>query len=697
MAMSLEDTKKRIRELTETINFHNYRYYVLDEPLIDDAEYDRLMRELQELEKEFPQLKRSDSPSQRVGGEPLDSFRQVKHGAPMLSLNNAFTIKEVFEFDRRIKDELEKEEDGLSSVDYICEPKLDGVAISLLYRDGLLERAATRGDGEIGEEITANARTIKGIPFRLFGDDYPALLEVRGEVYMPKSSFKILNERAIAKGEKVFVNPRNAAAGSLRLLDPKITAKRDLFIYCYSIGSVEGGVLPSTHGEQLKKLEQWRFRICPEVQKVQEVDECIEYYNGIQDKRDELSYAVDGVVYKVDKIEYRTILGFIAKAPLWAIAHKFPAEEETSVIEAIEFQVGRTGSLTPVARLSPVFVGGATISNASLHNMDILQRLDVRVGDNVVVRRAGDVIPQVVSVILELRDQNAVPTELPIVCPECNSPVKKMEGESVIRCEAGLFCKAQRKEAIKHFASLHALNIDGLGDKVVEQFVRAGLIENPVNLFGLKEKQIAKLEGQGAKSARNLISAIDKSRHTTFSRFLYAINIRGVGVEAAKELTKYFPSLNALMTATEGEFKAIKEVQENKEKSVIGEKVIKNIIDFFKDDSNLKAVEALTNPNKCGICWDKEETSLEQGTGFPLKGIVFVLTGKLETMSRPKAEARLKELGAKVSKAVSKNTDYIIAGPGAGLKLEKAQELKLNILDEQEFVELLNKHELYIE
>lgn len=697
MAMSLEDTKKRIRELTETINFHNYRYYVLDEPLIDDAEYDRLMRELQELEKEFPQLKRSDSPSQRVGGEPLDSFRQVKHGAPMLSLNNAFTIKEVFEFDRRIKDELEKEEDGLSSVDYICEPKLDGVAISLLYRDGLLERAATRGDGEIGEEITANARTIKGIPFRLFGDDYPALLEVRGEVYMPKSSFKILNERAIAKGEKVFVNPRNAAAGSLRLLDPKITAKRDLFIYCYSIGSVEGGVLPSTHGEQLKKLEQWRFRICPEVQKVQEVDECIEYYNGIQNKRDELSYAVDGVVYKVDKIEYRTILGFIAKAPLWAIAHKFPAEEETSVIEAIEFQVGRTGSLTPVARLSPVFVGGATISNASLHNMDILQRLDVRVGDNVVVRRAGDVIPQVVSVILELRDQNAVPTELPIVCPECNSPVKKMEGESVIRCEAGLFCKAQRKEAIKHFASLHALNIDGLGDKMVEQFVRAGLIENPVNLFGLKEKQIAKLEGQGAKSARNLISAIDKSRHTTFSRFLYAINIRGVGVEAAKELTKYFPSLNALMTATEGEFKAIKEVQENKEKSVIGEKVIKNIIDFFKDDSNLKAVEALTNPNKCGICWDKEETSLEQGTGFPLKGIVFVLTGKLETMSRPKAEARLKELGAKVSKAVSKNTDYIIAGPGAGLKLEKAQELKLNILDEQEFVELLNKHELYIE
>ncbi len=697
MAMSLENAKKRIKELTETINYHNHRYYVLDEPLIDDAEYDRLMRELQRLENEFPRLKRSDSPSQRVGGEPLDSFRQVKHEEPMLSLNNAFTIKEVIEFDRRIKDELKKEESTLSSVDYICEPKLDGVAISLLYRDGLLERAATRGDGETGEEITANARTIKGMLFRLFGDDYPALLEVRGEVYMPKNSFKILNEKAKAQGEKTFVNPRNAAAGSLRLLDPKITAERDIFIYCYSIGSVEGGVLPPTHGEQLKKLKQWGFRICPEVQKVQKIDECIKYYNGIQDKRNELSYDVDGVVYKVDKIEYRTKLGFIAKAPLWAMAHKFPAEEETSEVESIEFQVGRTGSLTPVARLSPVFVGGATISNASLHNMDILQRLDVREGDSVVVRRAGDVIPQVVSVILELRTQNAVPTELPTVCPECNSPVKKVEGESVIRCEAGLFCKAQRKEAIRHFASLHALNIDGLGDKIVEQFLNADLIESPVDLFDLKEEQIAKLEGQGAKSAKNLISAIDKSRHTTFNRFLYAINIRGVGVEAAKELTNYFPSLNALMTATEDDFKALKEVQQNKVKSVIGEKVIKNIIDFFKDDSNLKAVEVLTDPNKCGIYWDKEETTLEQGAGFPLKGKVFVLTGKLGKMSRPKAEAHLKELGAKISSSVSKNTDYIIAGPGAGSKLEKAQELKLNILNEQEFFELLNKYELYIE
>ncbi len=698
--MPLENAKIRIRELTKAINFHNYKYYVLDEPLVDDSEYDRLMRELHRLEKEFPGLKRSDSPSQRVGGEPLEFFKKVKHEEPMLSLNNAFTIKEVFEFDRRIKDELIKDEGALflSLVEYICEPKLDGVAISLLYRDGLFERAATRGDGEIGEDITVNARTIKGIPFRLIGNDYPGLLEVRGEVYMPKTSFETLNERAKAKGGKTFVNPRNAAAGSLRLLDSKITAERDLFIYCYSIGSVEGGVLPSTHGEQLKKLKQWGFRICPEVQKVKSVDACIEYYNGIKYKRDELSYAVDGVVYKVDKIEYRTKLGFIAKAPLWAIAHKFPAEEETSVVEAVEFQVGRTGVLTPVARLSPVFVGGATISNANLHNMDILQRLDVRDSDNVVVRRAGDVIPQVVSVILELRDQNAVPTKLPIVCPECNSPVKKMEGESVIRCKAGLFCKAQRKEAIKHFASLHALNIDGLGDKVVEQLVKVGLIKSPVDLFDLKEEQIAELERQGAKSARNLISAIDKSRHTTFSRFLYALNIRGVGVEVAKELTKYFPYLNALKDATQSDFQATKEVQKkNEEKSVIGEKVIKNVIDFFDDDSNLKTLEALTNPNKCGIHWDQKESTLEQKANLPLKGTIFVLTGKLEKMSRGKAGARLKELGAKVSNSVSKNTDYIIAGPGAGSKLEKAQELKLNILNEQDFFELLNKYELYIE
>ena len=692
MVLSLENAKKRIKELTEVINYHNYKYYVLDEPLIDDAEYDRLMRELQRLEKEFPGLKLSDSPSQRVGGEPLESFRKVKHEVPMLSLNNAFTIKEVFEFDRRIKDELIKEEGALflSSVDYICEPKLDGVAISLLYRNGLLERAATRGDGEIGEDITVNARTIKGIPFRLFGNDYPALLEVRGEVYMPKYSFKILNERAKAKGEKIFVNPRNAAAGSLRLLDSKITAERDLFIYCYSIGSVEGGVLPSTHGEQLKKLKQWRLRICPEVQKVNNIDACIEYYNEIKDKRDELSYAIDGVVYKVDEIKHQKILGFIAKAPLWAIAHKFPAEEEISIVETIEFQVGRTGSLTPVARLSPVFVGGATISNASLHNMDILQRLDVRDGDSVVVRRAGDVIPQIVSVIVELRDHNAFPTKLPIVCPECNSPVIRVEGESAIRCGAGLFCKAQRKEAIKHFASLHALNIDGLGDKLVEQLVNEGLIESPVDLFRLKEKQIAKLKGQGAKSARNLILAINKSRHTTYSRFLYALGIKGIGVETAKSLSDAFARSDELMRANEADFEA---KRNNYEFSNIGPVVINNILEFFRNDLNNKIVEDLIDPNIGGIHWDEKKMDLDQKTTLPLIGVVFVLTGSMENMTRNQAKAHLEALGGKVSGSVSKNTNYVIAAPGAGSKLEKAKELKLNILNEKEFLEFLRNYE----
>ena len=692
MVLSLENAKKRIKELTEVINYHNYKYYVLDEPLIDDAEYDRLMRELQRLEKEFPGLKLSDSPSQRVGGELIESFRKVKHEVPMLSLNNAFTIKEVFEFDRRIKDELIKEEGALflSSVDYICEPKLDGVAISLLYRNGLLERAATRGDGEIGEDITVNARTIKGIPFRLFGNDYPALLEVRGEVYMPKYSFKILNERAKAKGEKIFVNPRNAAAGSLRLLDSKITAERDLFIYCYSIGSVEGGVLPSTHGEQLKKLKQWRLRICPEVQKVNNIDACIEYYNEIKDKRDELSYAIDGVVYKVDEIKHQKILGFIAKAPLWAIAHKFPAEEEISIVETIEFQVGRTGSLTPVARLSPVFVGGATISNASLHNMDILQRLDVRDGDSVVVRRAGDVIPQIVSVIVELRDHNAFPTKLPIVCPECNSPVIRVEGESAIRCGAGLFCKAQRKEAIKHFASLHALNIDGLGDKLVEQLVNEGLIESPVDLFRLKEKQIAKLKGQGAKSARNLILAINKSRHTTYSRFLYALGIKGIGVETAKSLSDAFARSDELMRANEADFEA---KRNNYEFSNIGPVVINNILEFFRNDLNNKIVEDLIDPNIGGIHWDEKKMDLDQKTTLPLIGVVFVLTGSMENMTRNQAKAHLEALGGKVSGSVSKNTNYVIAAPGAGSKLEKAKELKLNILNEKEFLEFLRNYE----
>ena len=677
------EIENRVDELRKTLHRHNHRYHVLDDPEISDAEYDHLMRELQGLEKEFPELVRPDSPTQRVGGEPLQSFSQVAHQKPMLSLNNAFTVDEVFEFDRRVQDELKKNS-VQSSVDYICEPKLDGVAISLLYRDGLFERAATRGNGEIGEDVTANARTIKSIPFRLFGNDYPSLLEVRGEVYIPNHSFKIFNEQAIIKGEKTFVNPRNAAAGSLRLLDSKITAKRDLFIYCYSIGFPEDGALPSTHGEQLDKLSQWGFRTCPEKRKVRGITACIEYYNNIKDKRDELSYATDGVVYKVDELEYQKILGFIAKAPLWALAHKFPAEEETSVIEEIEFQVGRTGTLTPVARFSPVFVGGATVSNASLHNMDILQRQDVRVGDSVVVRRAGDVIPQVAGVVLELRPPHAIPTEMPLECPVCHSPVKKAERESAIRCEAGLRCKAQRKEAIKHFASLHALNIDGLGDKVVEQLVDAELINSQIDLFYLKEDQIAIIERQGAKSAKNLITAINESRHTTFSRFLYALGIREVGVETAKILSDAFAGLDELMTAREADLKKIADIDEV---------VSNNIITFFQDDFNKKLVEDLIDPGRGGIHWDEKKSTSAGVSKLPLEGMVFVLTGSMEKMTRNQAKARLEALGGKVSNSVSKNTSYVVAAPGAGSKLNNARELNLNILNEQEFLEFLSNDE----
>ena len=501
---------------------------------------------------------------------------------------------------------------------------------------------------------------------------------------MPKNSFKILNERAIAKGEKPFVNPRNAAAGSLRLLDSKITAKRDLFIYCYSIGYVEGGALPLEHGEQLSKLSQWGFRICPEIKKVQEINACIRYYDEIKNKREKLAYAIDGVVHKVNNIRHRDILGFIAKAPLWALAHKFPAEEEITVIQALEFQVGRTGALTPVARLLPIFVGGATVSNASLHNMDILQRMDVRVGDSVVVRRAGEVIPQIAGVEFELRPQNAIRTELPTVCPVCHSPVRKKDGEAIIRCEAGLFCNAQLKESIKHFASLNALNIDGLGDKMVDRLVDAKLIKNPADLFSLKEEQIANLEGHGKKSAKNLILAIKKSRSTTFNRFLYSLNIRGVGVETAKSLSTAFASLDTIISSTERDYEKICD---------IGPIIINNIIEFFQNESNLRSIETLTDPNKCGIYWDKEKSLFEQNTNLPLKGLVFVLTGSLKSMPRSAAVARLNAFGAKVSSSVSKKTDYVVVGSGAGSKKKKAQQLKKDLMNEDEFLKYFSDYE----
>jgi DNA ligase (NAD+) len=688
--MELEDIKKRIKELIEEINDHNYRYHVIDDPFVDDAEYDRLMRELQSIEKVYPELMQIDSPSQRVGGEPLKEFKEVKHTVPMLSLENAFTIEEVLEFDRKNKVVQKKYSDS-DSVEYCCELKLDGVAISLLYLNGTFERAATRGDGDTGDDISENARTIIGVPIRLSGNDYPRLLEVRGEVFITKKSFQKLNENLIRNGEKPFVNPRNAAAGSLKLLDPKITAKRELSIFCYSIGFAQDGGLPTTQEAQLHKLDQWGFETCSETKKVQDIKGCIEFYTEIQEKRPNLPYDIDGVVYKINNINLREFIGSVANAPRWAKAHKFPPEEEKSVVESIEFQVGRTGTLTPVARIFPVFVGGVTVSNASLHNMDLLQRLDIRVGDNIVVRRAGDVIPQIASVLIELRPQNAVPTRIPIACPVCHSPVKNEQGESAIRCDAGLSCLAQQKEAIKHFASLHALNIDGLGDKLVEQLVDKNFIKNPADLFKLREQDVANLERQGAKSAENLISAINQCKHTTYNRFLYALGIRGVGVENAKVLSNAFPNLSDLMKATRSDF------DERNAKGAltgIGSVVIDNIIEFVQNDSNIKVIEALLDPDKGGIYWDDLKLSVENKKNLPLDGKIFVLTGKLEMMSRPKAASRLEVLGAKVSNSVSKNTDYVVVGSDAGSKLKKAQELEINILTEEDFLDFLNKVEL---
>jgi len=683
--MKKEEAKERISQLIQEIQFHDHRYYVLDKPIVDDTEYDRLIRELQDLEHEYPELKKNDSPTQRVGGEPLASFKEVAHELPMLSLDNAFTIKQVHEFHHRVIEKLE-DIDRLLSIQYVCEPKIDGVAISLLYRGGILVRAATRGNGTVGEDITENARTIRSIPLKLVDKDYPELLEVRGEVFITKSNFKALNEKISALGEKPFVNPRNAAAGSLRLLDPKITHSRKLSMYCYAIGVVENYELTSSHAEQLSKLSSWGFNICPEIKKVNKIDECIDYYERLYAERENLAYHIDGVVYKVDDITVQKILGNTAKSPRWASAHKFPAEEELSELLAVEFQVGRTGVITPVGRLSPVFVGGATVTNATLHNIDILQRLDVRIGDSVVVRRAGDVIPQIASVVIERRPRNAISLSLPEQCPICHSQVERIEGEALLRCNAGISCRAQLKESIKHFASLHALNIEGLGDKLVEQLVDSAFVKSPVDLFRLDISKIRSLERQGSKSSEKIISSIDKSKHTTFNRFLYALNIKGVGVEISKKLSLAFRNIDELINADEIYLS-------NKHIEDLGPIVIHNIVSFFKNIENRKVVESLIDPAICGIYWDTLEKNFLNNKRLALEGNTFVLTGKLNTMTRNEAKERLERLGAKVVDAVSRKTNFVIAGIDAGLNLGKAQELKLEILDEIKFLEFLSKYE----
>jgi DNA ligase (NAD+) len=676
MAQILEQVRAEYEQLKDELNQHNHRYYVLDEPTIPDSEYDRSMRRLQDIEQQHPELLSDDSPSQRVGGAALPSFSQVSHAVPMLSLDNAFSEEELEAFDRRISDRLNYKDD--QQIDYVCEPKLDGVAVSLLYSQGLLVRGATRGDGKVGEDITANVRTINSIPLRLNGDGIPELLEVRGEIYLPRDGFDKINAAAIAKGDKPFVNPRNAAAGSLRQLDSKITASRPLEMCAYSVGQFQGGETPDSHLNMLKALGSWGFKINTYVEAVQGIAACEAYYERMQERRDQLPYDIDGIVYKVNDLALQQRLGFVAKAPRWAIARKFPAQEEMTQLVDVEFQVGRTGALTPVARLAPVFVGGVTVSNATLHNGDEIARLGLCIGDTVIIRRAGDVIPKVAAVVLDRRPENAQPIVFPENCPVCQSSVRRVEGEAVARCSGGLFCGAQSKEAIKHFASRKAMDIDGLGDKLVELLVDRGLIYSPADLYELSATKIADLERMGEKSAQNLIDSIAVSRQTTLAKFLFALGIREVGEATGQTLARNFGSLEAII---EAEQDALLEVDD------IGPVVAYYIRDFFRNPDNLSIINAL---RESGVSWDDIDITAQDSQ--PLKGQTWVLTGGMEIMSRAEAKDRLQELGAKVAGSVSAKTSQVVAGPGAGSKLTKAQSLDIPVFDEEQFLAFLEGH-----
>ncbi|HHK8502353.1 NAD-dependent DNA ligase LigA [Vibrio parahaemolyticus] len=668
-----ESVHQRLEKLKESLHYHAVRYYVEDNPEIPDAEYDRLMRELLEIEAQHPDLVTVDSPSQRVGGKPLSEFSQVTHEVPMLSLDNAFDDSELDSFHKRAQDRI----GGESIKQYCCEPKLDGLAVSLLYENGILVQAATRGDGTTGENITENVRTINAIPLKLRGDDWPARLEVRGEVFMPKAGFEKLNELARQKGEKVFVNPRNAAAGSLRQLDSRITASRPLSFYAYSVGVVQGADLAASHYERFLQIKSWGLPMCPETKRVDSLADVKTYYQDILQRRDALPYEIDGVVIKIDDIAVQERLGFVARAPRWAIAYKFPAQEEITTLNEVEFQVGRTGAITPVAKLEPVFVGGVTVSNATLHNADEIERLQVKIGDQVVIRRAGDVIPQVVSVIKERRPETARDIIFPTQCPVCGSHVERIEGEAVTRCTGGLVCQAQRKQALKHFVSRKALDVDGLGDKVIEQLVDREMVETPADLFKLSAGVLTVLERMGPKSAQNIVNALEKSKLTTLPRFLYSLGIREVGEATAANLAQHFKSLEAIQAATEEQLIAVQD---------IGVVVAKHITTFFEEEQNQAVVQDLLVQ---GIHWP-EVSAPEQGAELPLEGKTVVLTGTLSQLGRTEAKEALQSLGAKVTGSVSKKTDILFAGENAGSKLTKAQELGIEIKTEQDLLELIN-------
>lgn len=662
----------RVAQLRESLAHHNYRYHVLDDPQISDAEFDALLRELRALEASYPQLITPDSPSQRVGGVAAAAFPSVAHRIPMLSLDNAFSEEEVVAFDRRVRERLGRSE----PIDYAAEPKLDGLAISVTYQHGLLVRAATRGDGVTGEDVTANVRTIRSVPLRLRGTA-PELLEVRGEVYMPVAGFEAMNARAAQRGEKLFVNPRNAAAGSLRQLDSRITAERPLDLFFYAIGVIEGGTIPDRQSELADALRDWGLRTCPEAARVTDVAGCLAYFGQLAARRQQLPYQIDGVVYKVDRRSDRELLGFVSRAPRWAIAHKFPAEEAQTRVADVEFQVGRTGALTPVARLDPVFVGGVTVSNATLHNMDELERKDVRIGDSVIVRRAGDVIPEVVRVVLENRPGDARSVVLPARCPVCASPVVRDPDEAVARCSGGYVCAAQRRERILHFASRRAMDIEGLGDKLVDQLVGAALVDDPADIYELTSDELAGLDRMGQKSADKVLAAIERSRSTTLARLLFALGIRDVGEATALALAQHFGALEALMAA---DAEAIQQVPD------VGPVVAARVTAFFADPANRAIVARL---QAAGVHWPN--LPVQRVEGLPLAGKTFVLTGALQGLSRDEAGDRLRALGAKVSGSVSKKTDFVVAGADAGSKLQKAQELGVPVLDEAALQRVLER------
>ncbi len=667
--------KQRIKSLREQIQQHDQLYYVSDRPEIPDSEYDRLLQQLKTLEAQNPELVTTDSPTQRVGGEALKAFGQVQHELPMLSLENGFSEEQVIAFGKRINDRLEL----TGRLEFTAEPKLDGLAISLIYERGLLIQAATRGDGNTGENVTANVRTIKSIPLRLTGTNWPQKLEVRGEVFMPKKAFSRLNTRMQEQGHKAFVNPRNAAAGSLRQLDSKITATRSLDFYAYGVGVVQGWVAPEYHFSQLQYLNsEWGVPVSIEVKVVTGVAGCLQYYNEILHKRDSLPYEIDGVVYKVNSIEQQQKLGFVSRAPRWAIAHKFPAEEELTQIIDVDFQVGRTGVLTPVARLTPVFVGGVTVSNTTLHNMDEIKRKDIRIGDTVIIRRAGDVIPQVVKVVAQRRQGNEREIQLPEHCPVCGSAVVREEGDASARCEGGLFCEAQRTEAIKHFASRRAMDIDGLGEKLITQLVENKLINSIDDLFRLSKQQLAGLERMAEKSAENLLTALENSKQTTLPRFIYSLGIREVGEATAVSLSNAFGKLDVLTKANREELEAVSDV---------GPIVAEHILQFFQEEHNRNVIR---NLQEAGITW--EDIDLEQMQDKPLQGQTFVLTGKLEQLTRAEAKQKLTALGAKVASSVSVKTTAVIAGEKAGSKKTKAEKLGVEICTEQQLLELLANH-----